>query len=52
MAVFFRDYWSTKEQKAKIRNKEMYDRRELEIEKTKNYKGRTKFQVEEQNVEN
>ena len=37
IAILFRDYWATSEQREKIIAKQNYDRKKLEIEKVKKY---------------
>ena len=37
IAILFRDYWATQEQREKILRKENYDRQKLEKEKSKKY---------------
>lgn len=37
IAILFRDYWATSEQREKIIEKQNYDRKRLEIEKAKKY---------------
>lgn len=37
LAIFYRDYWATEEQREKIKQKEKNDLYRLEVEKRKNY---------------
>ena len=49
MAILFRDYWATDEQREKIKKKEIYDLQQIEKEKSQNFKGNEIFTKEEKN---
>lgn len=46
LAILFRDYWATDEQREKIRKKETYDLQQIEKEKSQNFKENDIFSKE------
>lgn len=51
LALFYRDYWATPEQREKIKQKEQYDVQQMELEKRKKYNTDDLFKKKQENKE-